>query len=246
MKSARRWTCYGSDSREPNDPEEIMGRFDRGRIFIMINRGDRWQCGVVIAKGSLEQIHRRGLEAFRNTVAMLAPFLGNRTGELKEWDDIKLLTVRVDRLPRWHRPGLLCIGDAAHAMSPVGGVGINLAIQDAVAAANLLAEPILQNRLKEDHLHQVQRRRERAARVTQWMQVQVQNRVITRVLGTGGNDHRAADTSPIRALSLSATDTCPVDRHGLAARACNGIRTASAPALTETRAAAALCRQKMR
>jgi 2-polyprenyl-6-methoxyphenol hydroxylase-like FAD-dependent oxidoreductase len=173
-------------SREPNDPEEIMGRFDRGRIFIMINRGDRWQCGVVIAKGSLEQIHRRGLEAFRNTLAMLAPFLGNRTGELKEWDDIKLLTVRVDRLPRWHRPGLLCIGDAAHAMSPVGGVGINLAIQDAVAAANLLAEPILENRLKEDHLHQVQRRRERAARVTQWMQVQVQNRVITRVLGTGG------------------------------------------------------------
>jgi 2-polyprenyl-6-methoxyphenol hydroxylase-like FAD-dependent oxidoreductase len=173
-------------SRHPNDPEETMGRVDRGRMFIMINRGERWQCGFVISKGSIEQIHRYGLNAFRDTVAGLAPFMSDRIGELREWDDIKLLTVRVDRLPRWHRPGLLCIGDAAHAMSPVGGVGINLAIQDAVAAANLLATPLLENRLTEDHLQRVQRRRAPAARLTQWMQVQIQNRVISRVLGGSG------------------------------------------------------------
>ena len=171
-------------SRRPTDPEQTMGRVDSGRIFIMINRGASWQCGFVIAKGSIEQIHRNGLHAFRDNVARLAPFASERVGELQTWDDVKLLTVRVDRLPLWYRPGLLCIGDAAHAMSPVGGVGINLAIQDAVAAANLLAAPLLENRLTEDHLRAVQRRREWPARLTQWFQVQIQNRVITRVLGS--------------------------------------------------------------
>jgi 2-polyprenyl-6-methoxyphenol hydroxylase-like FAD-dependent oxidoreductase len=173
-------------SHQPSDPEETMGRVDRGRFFIMINRSDHWQCGFVIPKGTFEQIQHNGLESFRDIVAKLEPFMSNRVAELREWDNVKLLTVKVDRLRLWHRPGLLCIGDAAHAMSPVGGVGINLAIQDAVAAANLLAAPIMENRLTDPDLHQVQVRRQLPTLLTQWFQVQIQNRVITRVLGGEG------------------------------------------------------------
>src|SRR6185503_8298487 len=165
-------------SRRPSDPEASMGRFDIGRIFITLNRGDYWQCGFVIPKGSAEQLRAKGLPAFRADVAQLAPFAADRVGELRDWNAIKLLTVRVDRLTRWYRPGLLCIGDAAHAMSPVGGVGINLAIQDAVAAANSLAEPLRDGRLAVDDLRRVQERREFPTRVTQWAQVQVQRRFI--------------------------------------------------------------------
>jgi 2-polyprenyl-6-methoxyphenol hydroxylase-like FAD-dependent oxidoreductase len=172
-------------SRRPGDPEDPRGRFDIGRIFIMLNQGRHWQCGFVIPKGSLEQIREKGLAAFRDGVAQLAPFVADRVGELSDWDAIKLLTVQVDRLPRWYRPGLLCIGDAAHAMSPVGGVGINLAIQDAVAAANLLASPLREGRLTTNHLDRVQRRRELPTRLTQRLQLLVQNRVIRRVLGGG-------------------------------------------------------------
>jgi len=168
--------------RRPGDPEEPMGRFEMGRIFIMLNQGEHWQCGFVIPKGSLEQLRERGLQAFRDSVAQLARFVADRVGHLQDWDTIKLLTVRVDRLRQWYRPGLLCIGDAAHAMSPVGGVGINLAIQDAVAAANLLAVPLRAGRLTTDHLRQVQQRRELPTRITQRLQIFVQNRVITRVL----------------------------------------------------------------
>src|SRR5216684_1008209 len=128
--------------RRSSDPEETIGRFDPGHIFIMINRGSEWQLGFVIPKGSHEQVRERGMAVFRETVGKLAPFLGERVGELRDWDEIKLLTVQVDRLQQWHRPGLLCIGDAAHAMSPVGGIGINLAIQDAIAAANTLEGPL--------------------------------------------------------------------------------------------------------
>ncbi|HEY2986308.1 MAG TPA: FAD-dependent oxidoreductase [Candidatus Binatia bacterium] len=169
-------------SRKPDDPDQTMGRFDIGRIFVSINRGDYWQCGFVIPKGQVEEVRRRGLEAFRNNVAALAPYAKDRVGELRSWDDIKLLTVRVDRLFKWYRPGLLCIGDAAHAMSPVGGVGINLAIQDAVAAANILAAPLREKRLTVEDLHRVQKRREFPTRVTQWMQVAMQRRIIARVL----------------------------------------------------------------
>jgi len=169
--------------RAAGDPAATMGRFDTGRIFIMLNRGDAWQCGFVIAKGTLDALRARGLDAFRREVARLAPFAAGRVGEVRGWDDVKLLTVRVDRLRRWHRPGLLCIGDAAHAMSPVGGVGINLAIQDAVAAANLLAVPLAERRLTPDDLHRVQRRREWPTRVTQRVQILVQRRVIAAVLG---------------------------------------------------------------
>lgn len=170
-------------SWRPGDPENPMGRFQNGRIFIMLNRGDYWQCGFVIPKGSLAQHQDRGLPAFRDGIAQLAPFVADRVGALQDWTSIKLLTVQVDRLRRWYRPGLLCIGDAAHAMSPVGGVGINLAIQDAVATANLLAPPLRTGGVTTDHLRRVQGRRESPTRVTQRMQILIQNRVIRRTLG---------------------------------------------------------------
>lgn len=173
-------------SRSPPDPVATMGRFDSGRIFITINRGEYWQCGYVIAKGRFEEMRREGFEAFRAEIMKLAPYARDRVGELRTWDDVKLLTVRVDRLSEWFRPGLLCIGDAAHAMSPVGGVGINLAIQDAVAAANVLFKPLREGQLTVDHLRQVQKRRELPTRVTQWLQVTVQRRIIARVLSETG------------------------------------------------------------
>ena len=170
-------------SRSPDDPVGIMGRFDSGRIFVTINRGEYWQCGYVIPKGRFEEMRRQGFEAFRGEIVRLAPYARDRVGELNSWDDVKLLTVRVDRLLEWFRPGLLCIGDAAHAMSPVGGVGINLAIQDAVAAANVLLKPLREGQVTVDHLRRIQRRRELPTRVTQWLQVTVQRRIIARVLG---------------------------------------------------------------
>ena len=119
-----------------------LGRFDRGRILVLIFRDEYWQCGFVIPKGGYDEIRKQGIEAFRQQITEIAPFLADRVSELTDWDHVRLLTVGVDRLEQWYRPGLLCIGDAAHTMSPVGGVGINLAIQDAVATANLLAEPL--------------------------------------------------------------------------------------------------------
>ena len=169
-------------SRRPSDPADPMGRFDVGRIFIMLNRGDYWQCGFVIAKGTRPQLEAKGLEAFRESIARLAPFAADRVEELSDWEPIKLLTVQVDRLRRWFRDGLLCIGDTAHAMSPVGGVGINLAIQDAVAAANQLAVPLRERRMTTEDLWKVQRRREWPTKLTQWVQLAVQNRVIKQVL----------------------------------------------------------------
>ncbi len=171
-------------SRLPTDPDQPAGRFDRGRILVMIYRGDYWQCGFVIPKGGNEAVRSQGLEAFREEIAEIAPFLRDRVAELKSWDDVKLLTVTVDRLQVWYRPGLLCIGDSAHAMSPVGGVGINLAIQDAVATANLLARPLHERRLVTDDLRKVQSRRVFPTRLTQRVQVMVQDRVIGRVISS--------------------------------------------------------------
>jgi 2-polyprenyl-6-methoxyphenol hydroxylase-like FAD-dependent oxidoreductase len=167
-----------------------MARFERGRFMVMIFRGDYWQCAYVIPKGSAEKVKMAGIEAFRATIAQLMPYLADRVAELKTVDDLKLLTVGVDRLEKWWRPGLLCIGDAAHTMSPVGGVGINMAIQDAVAAGNILAAPLREGRLTDAHLAAVQARRLFPVRVTQAIQIAVQNRLIAPTL---------AGTRPLRA-----------------------------------------------
>jgi 2-polyprenyl-6-methoxyphenol hydroxylase-like FAD-dependent oxidoreductase len=171
-------------SRHPTDPDHTFGRFDSGRILVFLNREDYWQTAYVIPKGKADELRQQGLPAFREEMLRLAPFLRDRVDELRDWDDIKLLTVAVDRLRRWFRPGLLCIGDAAHAMSPIGGVGINLAIQDAVATANILGERLRQGTLSLGDLAAVQRRRTFPTRATQRMQVIVQNNVIRRVLAS--------------------------------------------------------------
>ena len=170
-------------SRRPSDPGQSLGHVEAGRMLVMIDREDYWQCGFIIPKGRMDEIRKRGIEQFREDVASLEPFMRDRVSELRDWNDVNLLTVKVDRLKKWFRPGLLCIGDAAHAMSPVGGVGINLAIQDAVAAANVLASKLATGNLGDGVLHAVQRRREFPTRATQRLQILVQNRVIRRVLG---------------------------------------------------------------
>ncbi len=146
-------------SRRADDPEQTLGRVRHGTILVMLNRSEYWQCAYLIPKGGFDEIQRRGLEAFRAELVKVAPFLADRVEELKSWDDIKLLSVAVDHLRTWSRPGLLCIGDSAHAMSPVGGVGINLAIQDAVAAANRLWQPLLHRQSTDFWLRRVQERR---------------------------------------------------------------------------------------
>jgi 2-polyprenyl-6-methoxyphenol hydroxylase-like FAD-dependent oxidoreductase len=173
-------------SRNPTDPDQLQGRILPGRMLVMIDRGTYWQCAFIIPKGSVDQVRQRGIEAFQERIAELAPFLKDRVGELQSFDDVKLLTVAVDRLERWWRPGLLCIGDAAHAMSPVGGVGINLAIQDAIAAANILSGSFRRGPPEPRDLAAIQTRREFPTRMTQRMQVLLQNRLISRVLASSG------------------------------------------------------------
>ena len=172
-------------SKRATDAGASLGNIRNGHVFVMLDRGDYWQCAYVIPKDGYEALRRVGLEAFRAEMVGVVPFLADRVAEITSWDNVKLLTVRIDRLKQWHRPGLLCIGDAAHAMSPVGGVGINLAIQDAVAAANILYRPLRQGAPSAAYLEAVQRRRELPTRITQRMQVVMQNRVIFRTLTSG-------------------------------------------------------------
>jgi 2-polyprenyl-6-methoxyphenol hydroxylase-like FAD-dependent oxidoreductase len=169
-------------SHKAGDSDQSMGRFDVGRLLVLLDRGDYWQCAYVIPKGAVERVRQAGLEAFRAGLAASVPMFADRVAELQDFDQIKLLTVAVDRLANWHRPGLLCLGDAAHAMSPIGGVGVNLAVQDAVAAANLLWEPLRRGPVSDTDLARVQQRRHFPARVTQWLQVTVQNTIISRAL----------------------------------------------------------------
>ena len=173
--------------RLPSDPGQALGRIDFGKILVMIDRASYWQCGYVIAKGAFEHIQARGMDAFRKDIALLAPFMGARLDELRDWNDVKILTVAVNRLSTWYRPGLLCIGDAAHAMSPIGGVGINLALQDAIATANVIAEPLGRGRLTLRDLAAVQRRRLFPTRVIQTLQILIQSRIIGRVLGSSAH-----------------------------------------------------------
>ena len=165
-------------SRKPGDPDETFGHIEGGRMMVMLNRKDYWQCAYVIPKDSADEVKRAGLDKFRATVGEMSPFTRDRLEEIESWDTVKLLTVAVDRLRHWYRPGLLCIGDAAHAMSPIGGVGINLAVQDAVAAANILAEPLRRETVTIDTLKNVQQRREFPTRFTQRLQIVLQNNII--------------------------------------------------------------------
>jgi 2-polyprenyl-6-methoxyphenol hydroxylase-like FAD-dependent oxidoreductase len=169
-------------THKPTDRAETMGRFDRGSILVMLDRGDYWQCAFVIAKGSAETLKAAGIEAFRAKIAGLMPFLADRVHELATVDDLKLLTVGVERLEKWWKAGVLCIGDAAHTMSPIGGVGVNIAVQDAVAASNILAAPLREGRLKESDLEAVQAHRMWPVRATQAIQVFLQNRMIAPML----------------------------------------------------------------
>jgi 2-polyprenyl-6-methoxyphenol hydroxylase-like FAD-dependent oxidoreductase len=158
-------------TKSGENPDPLLGVIKDGKMMVAIDRGDYYQCGYIIRKGAVEEVRRRGLESFREEVVSLAPFLRDTAGEIDDWEKVKLLTVQINRLRQWHRPGLLFIGDAAHAMSPAGGVGINLAIQDAVAAANLLADRIRQGICETDDLRLVQQRREWPTRMTQTIQV---------------------------------------------------------------------------
>ncbi len=173
-------------SKLPGDPSQLLGRIEAGHMLVMIDRGAYWQCAYLISKGSFAALRQDGLPAFRSKLVSLAGFLGTRVDEIRSWDDIKLLTVEIDRLKEWSKPGLLCIGDAAHAMSPVGGVGINLAIQDAVATANILGPLLKEGPVKPEQLALVQKRREWPTRMTQRLQVLLQNRMITPLLKSKG------------------------------------------------------------
>jgi 2-polyprenyl-6-methoxyphenol hydroxylase-like FAD-dependent oxidoreductase len=204
-------------SRHAEDPGQAFGRFDAGKILVLIDRGDYWQMAYVVPKGSAEQMRQKGIENLRQQIAEAMPFLKDRVRELHDWDEqVKLLTVAVDRLRQWSRPGLLCIGDAAHAMSPIGGVGINLAIQDAVAAANVLVRAFQRGIPGDSTLQAVQERREFPTRVTQGMQIILQNNIIRRVLS--GNQPVSAPW-PLKLLNaVPLLQRVPARLIGLGAR----------------------------
>jgi 2-polyprenyl-6-methoxyphenol hydroxylase-like FAD-dependent oxidoreductase len=165
-------------TRRDSDGADVFGHIEAGALLVMLDRGDYWQCAYVIPKGGIDRVKANGIEAFRNRVVALSPFLADRVGELRSFDDVRLLSVMVNRLRQWWRPGLICIGDAAHAMSPIGGVGINIAVQDAVAAANRLAAPLKAGTTSSGHLQAIQARRDFPARMTQKIQLTMQNRII--------------------------------------------------------------------
>jgi 2-polyprenyl-6-methoxyphenol hydroxylase-like FAD-dependent oxidoreductase len=190
--------------RHASDDSETFGHIEPGMMMIMLNRGDYWQCAYVIPKGGIDWVQSEGLDAFRARVLAMSPFLGDRVNELRSWDEVKLLSVAVDRLRRWWRPGLICIGDAAHAMSPIGGVGINLAVQDAVAAANRLVAPLMAGAVSDDDLQAIESRRAFPMRFTQRLQLIIQNRVVSRAL---------AGTGPVKLpLAVKLFDVFPVLR----------------------------------
>jgi 2-polyprenyl-6-methoxyphenol hydroxylase-like FAD-dependent oxidoreductase len=189
-------------SKQSGDPSQVLGRLSRAEMLVTIDRNDYWQCAFVIRKGGIDQIHTTGLAAFKASVAAIAPHLANRMDELRSFDDVKLLSVSVDRLNTWSKPGLLCIGDAAHAMSPVGGVGINLAIQDAVATANILAEKLAVGSASDQDLDAVRRRRLFSVKVIQGLQVTVHKRILQPLLT--GSLVKLPVPWPLRLLDKSA------------------------------------------
>jgi 2-polyprenyl-6-methoxyphenol hydroxylase-like FAD-dependent oxidoreductase len=177
--------------KRANETENVFARVDPGSMMVTFDRGDYWQCAYVIAKGQYDAVRARGLPALLADVERMAPILKSGLAEVRSWDDVKLLTVAINRLTRWTRPGLLCIGDAAHAMSPIGGVGVNLAVQDAVATANLLAAKLVNGCPPENELDAVRQRREFPVRMTQRMQVVAQNNIVSAALKSGGEPLKA-------------------------------------------------------
>ena len=214
-------------SKKQDDPQQSFGFFQQGKLLVLLDRGDYWQCGFVIPKGGFDEIKARGLQQLQNDIVSFAGFLRDRVAELDDWSKIKLLTVQINRLRDWCRDGLLCIGDSAHAMSPAGGVGINLAIQDAVATANLLAEKLRTGPVSVDDLRKVQARREWPTRLIQAMQVFIHRRVVT---------GRTSDPKQLVALCVSlaemvsdpATDSRPVHWNRTASGAFSQPRASSA------------------
>ena len=205
-------------SRKQDDPEQSFGFFQQGKLLVLLDRGDFWQCGFVIPKGGFDEVRARGMAQFHKDIVSFAGFLRDRVAELDDWSKIKLLTVQINRLRDWCREGLLCIGDSAHAMSPAGGVGINLAIQDAVATANLLAEKLRSGPVSVDDLRKVQARREWPTRLIQGMQVFIHRRVVT---GRASGRQRvvAVGRSFAEMVSSSATTTGAFHRSRPASRA---------------------------
>ncbi len=207
--------------KAPTDPEYMLGHLKPGKMLVTIDRGDYWQCAMVIRKDGFDQIKQRGIQKFRDDIADVAPFLRDRTSTLRDWNDVSLLSVRVDRLRKWWRPGLLCIGDAAHAMSPVGGIGINLAIQDAVATANICADRLREKSLVDGTLEVVQMRRLPPTKLTQALQIQAHKRVVEPALERE-NKFLAAPiaVAPAGSLPVVASISGSRHRHGIPARAC--------------------------
>jgi 2-polyprenyl-6-methoxyphenol hydroxylase-like FAD-dependent oxidoreductase len=222
-------------SHKAGDRVDTFGHIEAGKLMVMFDRGDYWQCAYVIPKGGIERVKAEGLEAFRARVVEMSPFLSDRVGELKSWDDVKLLSVTVDRLKKWWRPGLICIGDAAHAMSPIGGVGINMAVQDAVAAANRLAEPLRTGKARDADLQAIEQRRTLPMRFTQGLQLAIQRRIISRVLAA----HERPKPPPFLKLfgAVPILRRIPARLVGLGIRP-EHVRTPdAAPVLEVTRAA---------
>ena len=193
-------------SRTTDDPEQLLGKFNYGGALILINRGDYFQTGFLIPKGSFDELKTEGLASFRSKLRQIAPYLGDRVNEIQDWDQIKLLSVQINRLKKWHRPGLLCIGDAAHAMSPAGGVGINLAIQDAVAAANVLARPLREKAVSEELLARIQKRREFPTRAVQFAQANA-HRAMARAFQNKGRTEGSMAVENARAPAGITTRT---------------------------------------
>lgn len=189
-------------SRHQGDTHQSLGYADKGAFMVLLDRDDYWQCGYLIHKGDFEGIKKKGLPSLREQISALVPFLKDATQELKSWEHIKLLSVKVDRLQRWYRKGLLCIGDSAHAMSPVGGVGINLAIQDAVATANILIPAFKNHTLSEKTLQAVQRRREFPAKITQRLQILIHKYILEPALANHNHYTLPWQLRPFRHIPL--------------------------------------------